>query len=109
MIRGTPKTAPELCQRNADPDLFTRPGRGDGSRRYRCGLPAGVPGGKRWGVEFQYGDAPRVSKSMRVALVELKLERLWVLYPGEKDYALDPRIEVVAMAHVEELAHQVGG
>jgi uncharacterized protein len=66
-------------------------------------------GGKRWGVEFKYADAPRVSKSMRVALQELKLERLWVLYPGEKDYALDPQIEVVGMAHVEKLAHQVGG
>jgi hypothetical protein len=60
-------------------------------------------GGLRWGFEFKYGDAPRSTKSMRVALDDLKLERLLVIYPGDKDYALDDRIEVLSLPAVEEL------
>jgi len=62
-----------------------------------------VRGGQRWGFELKYGDAPRTTKSMRVALDDLKLERLFVIYPGEKDYTLDDRIEVVALRNVEGL------
>ena len=40
---------------------------------------------------------------MHVALEDLRLERLFVIYPGEKDYGLDEAIEVVALAHVENL------
>jgi predicted AAA+ superfamily ATPase len=63
-----------------------------------------VRGGRRWGFEFKYADAPRTTKSMRMALDDLKLQRLFVIYPGEKDYTLDDRIEVLALPHVEKLA-----
>jgi hypothetical protein len=62
-----------------------------------------VRGGQRWGFELKYADAPRTTKSMRVALHDLKLERLYVIYPGERDYALDERIEVLALRHVARL------
>ena len=56
-----------------------------------------VRGERRWGFEVKYADAPRTTKSMRVALDDLRLERLFVVYPGEKDYALDDRIRVLAL------------
>ena len=62
-----------------------------------------VRGGRRWGFELKYVDAPRSTKSMRVALDDLKLERLFVIYPGDKDYALDDNIEVLALSGVEKL------
>ena len=62
-----------------------------------------VRGGRRWGFEFKYGDAPRSTKSMRVALDNLKLERLFVIYPGDKDYALDDHIQVLPLPAVEKL------
>lgn len=62
-----------------------------------------VRGGQRWGFEFKYADAPRTTKSMRVALADLNLRRLFVIYPGEKDYALDNSIEVLPLASVETL------
>ena len=62
-----------------------------------------VRGGRRWGFELKYADAPRTTKSMRVALDDLKLERLLVVYPGEKDYTLDDRIQVLALRNVEGL------
>ena len=40
---------------------------------------------------------------MRVALDDLKLEHLFVIYPGEKDYTLDDRIHVLALRHIERL------
>jgi uncharacterized protein len=60
-------------------------------------------GGQRRGFEFKFGDAPRATKSMHVALEDLKLERLFVIYPGEKDYTLGEDIEVVALPNVEKL------
>lgn len=67
-----------------------------------------VRGGQRWGFELKYADAPRTTKSMRVALDDLKLERLFVIYPGEKDYTLDDRIHVLALRNIEGLSRQAG-
>ena len=63
-----------------------------------------VRGGQRWGFEFKFGDAPRTTKSLRVALDDLKLRRLFVIYPGQKDYSLDDHIEVLSLPGVEKLA-----
>ena len=38
--------------------------------------------GKRYGVEAKYKDAPSITKSMRVAMLDLGLERVIVVYPG---------------------------
>ncbi len=48
--------------------------------------------GKNWGVEFKYGDAPKLTKSMQSAVSDLNLSHLWVIYPGEKRYPLMPKI-----------------
>ncbi|MBI3897625.1 MAG: ATP-binding protein [Gammaproteobacteria bacterium] len=47
------------------------------------------------GVECKRADAPRVTPSIRVALDDLKLARVAVLYPGSKRYPLDERVEAV--------------
>ncbi len=51
-------------------------------------------GGARYGVEVKYADAPTITKSMRVALHDLGLERLFIVGPGTDGYPLDERIEV---------------
>ena len=45
-------------------------------------------------------DAPRITPFMRIALEDLKLEQLVVLYPGPKEYALAERVRVVPLAKV---------
>lgn len=60
-------------------------------------------GGRRWGFEFKYADAPRTTRSMRAALDDLKLERLFVLYPGDRRYALDDRIHVLGLRDIGAL------
>jgi hypothetical protein len=54
--------------------------------------------GKRWGFEIKYQDAPTITKSMRIAMQDLKLERLWVVYPGKTGYPMDENIECVTLA-----------
>jgi len=54
--------------------------------------------GKRWGFEIKYQDAPTITKSMRIAMQDLRLERLWVVYPGKTGYPMDENIECVALA-----------
>ena len=41
---------------------------------------------------------------MRAALDDLKLAQLIVVYPGEKDYVLDERIQVVGLRNIASLA-----
>lgn len=54
-------------------------------------------GGRRVGVEFKRSDAPRLTPSMRAALQDLKLDALYVVYPGPRRYALAERAEVVPL------------
>ena len=56
--------------------------------------------GKRWGFEVKYQDAPTVTKSMRIAIEDLNLERLWVIYPGETGYPMDEKIDCVSLGEL---------
>jgi hypothetical protein len=58
--------------------------------------------GKRFGFEFKFQDAPRASKAMHVALEDLRLDRLYVIYPGKERYALHDRIEVIPLSALSE-------
>jgi len=57
-------------------------------------------GGKRIGVECKRADAPTLTPSMRIALADLKLDELIVVYPGERRYRLDKRVEVVPLVEL---------
>jgi hypothetical protein len=63
-----------------------------------------VRGTERIGFEFKYADAPRPTKSIRAALDDLKLDRLTVVYPGDRNYDLDRRIRVLSLRSLESLA-----
>lgn len=54
--------------------------------------------GRRVGVEFKRADAPKMTPSMRIALQDLELEALYVVYPGAHRYALDERVEAVPLS-----------
>jgi hypothetical protein len=54
--------------------------------------------GRRLGVECKRMDAPGLTPSMRIAVNDLKLDRLVVVYPGERRYALAEGVEVVPLA-----------
>ncbi len=56
--------------------------------------------GRRIGVEFKRADAPALTPSMRIALSDLALDALYVVYPGTRRYALAQNVEVVPLAAV---------
>jgi predicted AAA+ superfamily ATPase len=56
--------------------------------------------GRRIGVECKRMDAPVLTPSMRIALTDLKLDELRVVYPGEKRYAMASKVEAVPLAQL---------
>jgi predicted AAA+ superfamily ATPase len=48
--------------------------------------------GKRTGYEFKYSDAPKITPSMRIACEDLKLDHLYVVYPGSATFSLSEKI-----------------
>lgn len=55
-------------------------------------------GAQRIGVEFKRADVPAVTRSMRIAAEDLRLDRLYVVYPGRDWFALDGGIEAVPLS-----------
>jgi predicted AAA+ superfamily ATPase len=54
--------------------------------------------GRRIGVEIKRQDAPRLTPSMRIAMDDLRLDHLAILYPGDREYELADRVRVVPLA-----------
>lgn len=65
--------------------------------------------GRRYGFEFKYADAPRPTRSMRAAIEDLRLERLFIVHPGAASYPLGERLEVVGLGDLPALAVRLGG
>ena len=59
-----------------------------------------VRGNRRLGFEFKYTGSPSVSRSMRIAIEDLKLDRLTVIHAGEHTFPLEKRIEAVAIGRI---------
>lgn len=64
-------------------------------------------GGRRYGFECKLGDAPGATRSMRVALADLHLEHLWVVYPGTDAYALDERLSVLPLHDIRKMSELI--
>jgi uncharacterized protein len=54
-------------------------------------------GQQRIGVEFKRADAPTITKSMRIAMHDLKLDALYVVYPGLHRYPMGEGVEAVPL------------
>jgi len=60
--------------------------------------------GKRHGFEFKYTDAPGRTRSMHIAIKDLGLEHLWVIYPGDQKYSLDSKVTVIPLEQILQFA-----
>ena len=65
-----------------------------------------VKDGRMLGVECKRIDAPRLTPSIRIALENLNLERIAVVYPGARRYALAENVHAVP---VEAIADGMAG
>lgn len=59
-----------------------------------------VRGQRRLGFEFKRSVEPELTKSMRIALADLKLERLDVIHAGEQTYPMADRVRAVALSRL---------
>jgi predicted AAA+ superfamily ATPase len=59
-----------------------------------------VRGSRRLGFEFKHTDAPGVTKSMRIAQQDLRLDELVVVHAGADSYPLGEGIRAVALPRV---------
>jgi predicted AAA+ superfamily ATPase len=57
-------------------------------------------GNRLIGFEAKWGDAPVMTKSMHIALSDLGLAALHVVYPGPHRYRLDRRVEVIPIGEL---------
>ena len=56
--------------------------------------------GRRIGVECKRVDAPRLTPSMRLALEDLELDRLFVIYPGNLAYPIADKVTALPLVTI---------
>jgi len=64
--------------------------------------------GRRYGFEFKVADAPGTTRSMHVALADLGLEYLWIVYPGSDAYELTENVSVLPLHEIVHLRDRMG-
>jgi uncharacterized protein len=56
-----------------------------------------IRGNRRWGFEFKRTVAPRLIRSMHIALADLRLERLDVVHAGDQTFPFADTVRAVAL------------
>ncbi len=54
------------------------------------------------GIEIKYNEAPKLTRSMTNALDTLQLDKLYIIYPGDKDYKLSSKIHVLPFKNFDQ-------
>lgn len=67
-----------------------------------------IKNGKRIGIECKRADAPRITPSIRIAMTDLELDRLLVIYPGTRCYPLAEGVEALPLVELAHLAGMIG-
>ncbi len=62
-----------------------------------------IKNGKKIGFEIKLNDRPSLTPSMHIAVRDLKLEKLWVVYPGKENYRLDDRIQALSIHDIVKI------
>jgi len=66
-----------------------------------------VKDGRLIGVECKRMDAPKLTPSMQIAMEDLKLDRIAVIYPGLKRYPLTDKIEAVPLQELSRSGEEL--
>ncbi|MBD3277247.1 MAG: DUF4143 domain-containing protein, partial [Candidatus Aegiribacteria sp.] len=59
--------------------------------------------GSAYGIEIKLSETPKVTRSMRIAMKELSLKHLWIIYPGNEEYPLEKKITARPLSAIESL------
>ena len=63
--------------------------------------------GHRYGLECKFSEAPKVTRSMHIAVQDLALRHLWIIYPGQHRYPIDKKISAWPLQQLPELLVQL--
>ena len=63
--------------------------------------------GCRYGMEFKFTEAPAMTKSMWIALEDLELEHIWVVYPGEHRFPIDKKVSAYPFRDLPSLSKEL--
>jgi hypothetical protein len=58
--------------------------------------------GRTYGVECKRADAPRLTPSLKISVEDLKLDRVVIVYPGNKRFTLAPKVEAIPLHEVPD-------
>ena len=56
---------------------------------------------------MKYADAPVMTKSLHIAIEDLKLEKAWIVYPGSERYRVHEKVECVGLGSLAEIHEAV--
>jgi len=57
---------------------------------------------RRYGFDMKLNEAPKLTRSMMVSIEDLKLDGLFVIYPGTRQYPLSERVSALPISLLEE-------
>jgi hypothetical protein len=58
---------------------------------------------KRYGIEIKFSETPKITKSMHIAIQDLDLEHLWVVYSGNHIVPVEKKITLVPLDKIETI------
>jgi predicted AAA+ superfamily ATPase len=58
--------------------------------------------GELIGIEAKYTDSPKVTSSMKNALIDLKLKKILVVHPGDKSFQMADKIKAIKLLDLEK-------
>lgn len=59
--------------------------------------------GRRFGMEVKFTEAPALTPSMRMAVSEMNLDQLWIVYPGNDAYPVTDKISALPLQKLETI------
>jgi hypothetical protein len=53
--------------------------------------------------QFKYSDSPKITKSMNIALEDLKLDHLYIIFPGTMSFAMSEKITACGLDALKDI------
>ena len=64
-------------------------------------------GGRRYGLDFKFNSAPKITRSMLTAINDLQLEHLWIVCPVTESHQVQDRVTVTGLGGLQTVAEQI--
>lgn len=59
--------------------------------------------GRKIGFEFKFTDAPKYTKSMSIAKQDLRLNHIYVIYPGNKNFRINEHTTAISIGKIQSI------